>query len=297
MVGAIIQARMGSTRLPGKVLKELSGFPLLWHVVERLKSTKLVNKIIIATTTNPEDDALEEFANYYNILVYRGSAFDVLARFLGAAQAFEVDTVVRICADSPLIDPFTIDELLRLQKKEKADVVSIEASKTSLLDGFEVLTTRSLEWMDSQKLKAYHREHVSVYAKEHPEKSKVVYYNPPKDLCHTDIRITVDTQEDFDFMQEVYNWLYDKDKLIDVRRLDKLPFSLFRLNASIRQKPANARTIHVQIISPGVDDDLKEIKTILENSSRVKVDFHKSPPLSPSKNPVLTLQKISSKKG
>jgi len=262
-------------------------------VVERLKNAKLVDKIIIATTTNPEDDALEEFAHYHNILVYRGSSEDVLNRFLLAAQAFEVDTVVRICADSPLIDPITIDELIRLQKKEKADVVSIEASKTSLLDGFEVITTHSLEWMNAQKLKAYHREHVSVYAKEHPKKAKVVYYEPPKELCYTDIRITVDTPEDFHFMQEVYNWLYEKDKLIDVRRLDKLPFSLFRLNASIRQKPAATQTIHIQIIAPSMDDDLKEVKTILENSSRVKVDFHQTLPETTSKKPTLTLQKIS----
>ena len=98
MIGAIIQARMGSTRLPGKVLKDLSGRPLLWHVVCRTRNAKSVEKVVVATSTNKEDDAIEKFSGDQGFLCYRGSPDNVLERYWSAIKTFGIDTVVRITA-------------------------------------------------------------------------------------------------------------------------------------------------------------------------------------------------------
>src|SRR6201986_3632439 len=103
-VGAVIQARMGSTRLPGKVLRPIAGAPLLWHIVHRLKKSHLIEDVVVATTTNPLDDALVTFGREHNVTVVRGPEYDVLARFALAAEASDADIVVRVSSDAPFID-------------------------------------------------------------------------------------------------------------------------------------------------------------------------------------------------
>src|ERR1700750_3327786 len=109
---AVIQARMGSTRLPGKVLKPIAGKPLLWHIVHRLRASRLIEDIAIATTTNPADEAIVEFAAAEGVTVLRGPEDDVLARFAMAAEAMDADVIVRVSSDAPFIDAHFVDHLI-----------------------------------------------------------------------------------------------------------------------------------------------------------------------------------------
>ena len=108
----IIQARMGSTRLPGKVMKDLNGKPVLWHVIERVKQAKNIDQIIIATTTHKRDKIIYDKAMEWGVKAYKGSEEDVLARYYETANKYEIDTVLRITSDCPLIDPYVIDEIV-----------------------------------------------------------------------------------------------------------------------------------------------------------------------------------------
>src|SRR5581483_7544858 len=110
---AVIQARMGSTRLPGKVLKPIAGKPLLWHIVHRLKACSLIEDIAIATTINPPDEAIVEFGAAENIAVIRGPEDDVLARFALAAEQLDADVIVRVSSDAPFIDAGFVDHLIQ----------------------------------------------------------------------------------------------------------------------------------------------------------------------------------------
>jgi len=121
---AIIQARMSSTRLPGKVLMEICGKPLLWHVVNRVSHSKYISQIVIATSTNPKDDEIEKFAKKYKLKVFRGSENDCLDRYYKAAKKYKADVIVRITADCPLICPEIIDRVIAEFKKNNSDYVS-----------------------------------------------------------------------------------------------------------------------------------------------------------------------------
>ena len=112
IVAVIIQARTGSTRLPGKIFKELSGKPILWHVYNRIKHADQVNKIVIATTNQPEDDQVEKFCTDNNILFYRGSTDDVLARYYEAAKKYNAGIIIRITSDCPVIDPIILNNMI-----------------------------------------------------------------------------------------------------------------------------------------------------------------------------------------
>ena len=123
-VVAIVQARMSSTRLPGKVLADVAGHPILWHVVQRLRRARLLNQIVIATSENPADDAIAQFCEQDGILCYRGSEADVLDRYYKAASLHSADVVVRITADCPLIDPAVVDKVVHRFLDEGSDDVT-----------------------------------------------------------------------------------------------------------------------------------------------------------------------------
>src|SRR6201994_684696 len=123
---AIIQARMGSTRFPGKVLKPVVGKPLLWHIVHRLKASRLIEEIAIATTTNPLDEAIVEWGAAEGVAVVRGPEDDVLARFARAAELLDADIVVRVSSDAPFLDARFIDHLIASMIEQGGDYVMME---------------------------------------------------------------------------------------------------------------------------------------------------------------------------
>ena len=209
-IGIIIQARMGSERLPNKVLMDLSGKPVLKHIVDRVKQSKNVNKIIIATTINPKDDAVVDFCKLEKLNYYRGSEENVLERFLNAAKVFEIDTIIRITGDCPLIDPMIIDEMIDKYLIIKPDILTnagLDLSKRTYPRGLdtEVFSFSSLKFAHENAKHKYHFEHVTPFIY---EQSKLVQYFQ-NDTNYSHVRITLDTIEDFNLINYIYSKLYN----------------------------------------------------------------------------------------
>jgi len=205
---AIIQARMGSTRLPKKVMSPIVGHPMLWHIINRLRKSASLDKIIIATTSNKEDDDISKFAEENNIPVFRGSEQDVLDRYYKASKKFNLKNIVRITADDPLKDPVVIDKIIKVYLQGKYDYVSntIKPSYPLGLDT-EVFSFNAIEkaWLEAEK--GFEREHVTPYIWMNPDKFKIINVEYDKDNL-SDLRWTVDTKEDLAFVKTVYKNLY-----------------------------------------------------------------------------------------
>jgi glutamate-1-semialdehyde-2,1-aminomutase len=210
---AIIQARMGSTRLPGKVLMELSGKPLLWHVVNRVSHSKYISQIVIATSTNPKDDEIEKFAKKYNINIFRGSENDCLDRYYKAAKKYKADVVVRITADCPLICPEIIDKVILEYIKGKFDYVTNSIIYT-YPDGVDVevfsFETLKKAWKEAKD--PVEREHVTVYIR-NSGKFKIKNVVNDKPVDPQGYKWSVDRIEDLEFVKEVYKHLYKDNKI------------------------------------------------------------------------------------
>jgi len=207
---AIIQARMGSTRLPGKTLVDIVGKPLLVHVIERIQASKTVNEIIVATTTNAEDQAILRLANQYHVSTYAGSVDDVLDRFYQAAKQVYADIIVRITADDPFKDPEVLDEIVKyFLSHPELDYVSntIEPTYPEGLD-IEVFSYKVLErtWEEAQL--PSDREHVTPYIWKNPGKFRIANIKYKENLSH--LRWTLDYEKDLFFARKVYSHLCHK---------------------------------------------------------------------------------------
>ena len=202
---AIIQARMTSTRLPGKVLMEVMGRPLLSYQIERLKFSKMIDKIIIATTINKEDDPIVELCQKEGLDFYRGSEDDVLDRFYQTVKRYNTEHIMRLTADCPLIAPDICDSIADVYFKSGVDYIRTGETFAEGLDceifGFEVLYR---SWLGAES-KA-DREHVTLYACNHPELFKtIVKENETDDSSY---RITVDEENDFLVVKTILENLY-----------------------------------------------------------------------------------------
>ncbi|MBQ6098511.1 MAG: glycosyltransferase family protein [Methanobrevibacter sp.] len=202
-VNAIIQARCGSTRLPGKIFMAINGKPLLWHVVNRLKYAELIDDIIVATTTDSKDDATEEWCNENEIKCYRGSEDDVLNRFYNAAVAFPCDVIVRVTADDPFKEPTIVDKIIKKLIDENLDL-SCNVFPPSFPEGLdcEVFTFNVLETMEKTTNNPYDREHVTPYIYNHPEKFKIGNLTSSRQLSN--YRWTIDNKEDYEMVNAIY---------------------------------------------------------------------------------------------
>ena len=202
---AIIQARMTSTRLPGKVLMEIMGRPLLSYQVERLRLSRGIGRIIMATTTNREDDPVAELAGREGISVFRGSEHDVLDRYYQAAREFGCGHVMRITGDNPLVEPEVCDRLVEIHLGEGADYSHTGPRLAEGLD-CELFTRASLEkaWREA-KLPS-EREHVTLYINHHPELFKISVMD--NDTDDSKYRITVDDRDDFEVVETIFTSLY-----------------------------------------------------------------------------------------
>lgn len=235
---AIVQARMGSSRLPGKVLERIIHKPMVWHVVNRLKFSKKLDEIILAIPNSKENNVLEQFAKNNKIKYFRGSEQDVLSRYYETAKKFKCDTIVRITSDCPLIDPEIVDKVVEEHLSSKTDYTANVLKRTYLkgLD-VEVLTFEALEKSFKETKKQPHREHVTLYIREHPEKFKRVSVENEKDFSR--FRWTVDEKEDLEFVREVYKRLYKEGKIFlmaeIIKLLEKEP-KLLEINKNIKRK-------------------------------------------------------------
>jgi spore coat polysaccharide biosynthesis protein SpsF len=234
---AIIQARMGSTRLPGKVLKDVEGETVLAQVVSRLRRARLINELMVATTDGPADDAIVKECRSLAIPVSRGDQDDVLDRYFRAAQLAKAEVVVRITSDCPLIDPEITDKTVAAFLEARPDYASNSLQRTYPrgLDT-EVMSVAALGRVWQQARKPYEREHVTPYIYEHPAEFKLL--SVTGDADHSGHRWTVDTPEDLEFVRAIYARLKDNANFLwrDVLDLlDREP-GLMELNGSVLQK-------------------------------------------------------------
>lgn len=234
---AIIQARMGSTRLPGKVLNDLEGETVLARVVNRLRRARLIDEVLVATTDRAADDAIVTECRRLSVPVSRGDQDDVLDRYFRAAQLAKADVVVRITSDCPLIDPEITDKTIAAFLKTRPDYASNALVRTYPrgLDT-EVMLAAALgrAWQEARK--PYEREHVTPYLYEHPADFKIL--SVTGDADHSGHRWTVDTPEDLALVRAIYARLKDNPMFLwsDVLDLLEREPGLVELNRSVRQK-------------------------------------------------------------
>lgn len=205
----IVQARMTSTRLPGKILKQVLGKPLLEYQLERLRRVKLASRIVIATTTNETDQPIVDWCERHGVDCFRGSEHDVLARYHGAAALCHADTVVRVTSDCPLIDPAVIDEVIDYYRTHitNCDYASncLERTYPRGMD-VEVFSRRTLDEAFAEAKDSAEREHVTPFIYRHPQRYRLANIAYREDQGRH--RWTVDTQEDFELVEKILSALY-----------------------------------------------------------------------------------------
>jgi spore coat polysaccharide biosynthesis protein SpsF len=238
-VGIIIQARMASTRLPGKVMLPLAGKPVLQHIIERLKQCQEVKTIVLATTRRKDDDVLVKTAKDNSIIAFRGSENDVLSRYYYAAKENKLDVIVRITADTPIIDPDVLDKMLL----NFNDLLNVDYYSNVMRRTFprgldvEIITFSALKRACMSADKDYQKEHVAPYIREHPEIFMINDYYILED--NSRYRLCLDTPEDYELLKIVYERLYPikpNFRLNDLLRLLKEDESLSLINAHVEQK-------------------------------------------------------------
>lgn len=257
---AIIQGRMSSSRLPGKVLLDLDGKPMLQRVIERVQQSDLIDQVVIATSNDPSDDPIEQYCSMHSIACHRGSLHDVLDRFYTAAIAYNADLIVRVTADCPFIDPELIDETIKLVSRASAEN-KVDFSANRLPPPFErsypigldveVCTMKALTiaWRDSVEL--FHREHVMPYLYEGVELHTLSNGNSSglskygfsvavlnNSINYGEKRWTVDTPEDLLFARETYNYLQNSltFKWTDLIRISVEHPELEEINSGVHHK-------------------------------------------------------------
>jgi spore coat polysaccharide biosynthesis protein SpsF len=240
----IIQARMGSTRLPGKVMRRLGSASVLGHVIRRTRACALADEVIVATTERPQDDAIVAESQRHDAAVYRGSENDVLDRYYCAATSAGADTVVRVTSDCPLFDPVVLGQMLvRFIERSAGATPPAYLSNTLVrtyprgLDA-EVFTAGALRRAFRESHLPYEREHVTPYVYRHPELFTLESFVNETDLSHH--RWTLDTEDDFQLLKEIYGTLDHGEEIFSTQAvLDFLAArpELLRLNAHVQQKP------------------------------------------------------------
>lgn len=238
---AIVQARMTSTRLPGKILMEVLGKPLLTYELERLRRIDLLDELIVATTVNADDDPVVALCESLSVPTYRGSEHDVLSRYYEAALAYEADAVVRFTADCPLIDPDVSGGVIShyLAHCDSLDYCSTDVTTYPRGVDTEIFSMVALKEAFECGHEKQEREHVSWYIHTRPGNFRI--WKQQSGHNWAKYRLTVDTPEDFALVKEVIERLYPQNqsfKLSDVIKLLENAPDLVKINENIRQKEA-----------------------------------------------------------
>jgi len=242
---AILQARVSSTRLPGKVLKPIIGRPMLELQIERILQSKLIDKLVVATSTDPTDDQIEQLCNKIGVPSYKGDLSDVLDRFYQTALIWNPEHIVRLTGDCPLIDPEVVDEVISFYLNGHYDYVSNTLEPT-FPDGLDVEIFRFsvLEEAWKEAKLPSQREHVTLFIYQNPERYRLGNYKNPIDLSHH--RWTVDEPEDFELVTEIYEGLYPsnpKFRMNDILNfLQKRP-ELIELNEKFKRNEGMEKSL------------------------------------------------------
>ena len=238
-VVAVVQARMGSTRLPGKVLMDLAGEPMLARVVDRTARAKSLDKAVVATTTEPVDDEIRKLCARRGYPCFSGSSEDVLDRYYRAATAVGAEAVVRITADCPLIDPEIVERVIRkfLNGQPNVDYACNSIPKDTYPRGLdtEVFRFDALERAWREDLNPAWREHVTPYVHENPGLFRL--QGVTSDVDYSDMRWTVDTPEDMAFVRRIYEYFgHDRFSWREVISVLEEHPEWMEINAQVEQK-------------------------------------------------------------
>ncbi len=251
---AIIQARMGSSRFPGKMLREIAGKPVIWHVVHRLHKCASVDRIILATSDQEADDTLAEYVTALGVTVVRGSEQNVLRRFIAALKRTDADVILRITGDSPLIDPVLIDRLVSRLRQSGADYVTFAAPASDC--GIDPVTRQTLLRLAAKR--GDHPaaiEHVTGYFAVDPAFARrAVLPAFGENRFVEGARFSVDTPADLAFFEEIYRRLGaapGEAKFLDAIALLRSDPSLLAINAHVRQRRADERAASILIRCDG----------------------------------------------
>jgi len=235
----IMQARMGSTRLPGKSLLPLAGRPLLARVLERVLRVKRVDKVLLATTQKSQDDPLAALASEYGVEVFRGSENDLVDRYYQAALASRADVIVRIPADNPAPEPSEVDRIIEYHLENGNDFSSNypDVLNNGYPDGIgaEVFNFAALKKVWETTADPRNREHPHTNFYEHPELFKIGTIECPAEFRRPDIVLDVNTREEYEFMAALYEYLYPRNpvfSILDIIRWHDQVYQPGRLKAS-----------------------------------------------------------------
>lgn len=237
---ATIEARMTSSRLPGKVLLQAAGRPMLEHLVRRLGAAPSLDGIVLATTVNAADNVLEEFADRIGIGCYRGSEEDVMARVIGAAESAGADTVVEITGDCPIIDPQIVEQTIRMFRAHQADYVS-NAHIRSYPDGMDtqVFRLHTLQRSAAMTDDALDHEHVTLHIRNHPEIFSHVHLVAPPEIHWPELGLTLDEPQDYELLKKIIEHFEPANSLfscLDVVRLLRQKQDWAALNQAVVRK-------------------------------------------------------------
>jgi len=207
----IIQARMGSSRLPGKVLKILGEHTTLEYVIRRCFKIPSVNKIVVATSNLNQDNLIEFFCDNQGIECFRGDEKNVLSRYVSIADKYKPQFIVRVTADCPFLDFQMAEEMISLIKKSKVDIIDYNEGFIPRGIGVEVLTYTALQYIYENSNKDYQKEHVTYYAyeEEHKDEFSRYSYKIPEKLHYPQHRLTLDTVEDYELLNKLANHFKD----------------------------------------------------------------------------------------
>lgn len=210
---------MGSTRLPGKVLKELGGKKVLDHVVERLERSELIDKIIVATSVEEQDDEIVEWGKDKGVTIFRGSEQNVLKRFHDCLEQYPSDVLSRVTADCPLISHKLVDDCLKLLIDGDHEYVSMDLDDIPRQVHAVCLKKETLEEVYRKANKASHKEHVTYYIyDENGDDFKTAYLEPPEWLKR-DYRLTLDTELDYKLLKEIFSKLYLDQEYLSIKKV------------------------------------------------------------------------------
>lgn len=234
----IIQARMGSSRLPEKVLKPLGNSVVLDYVVSRCREVSDVDEVIVATSTLSQDDAIESWCRENKVAYFRGSEDDVLSRYYECAKQYEPDYVIRVTSDCPFVDYDMANEIIATMKQSPADYVKVHGKLPRGLV-VEMFAFKALSYIYEHGKEPRHREHVTYYGYEYADEFQVTTYNAPQSIQQPKLRITLDTEEDYKLCQAIANH-FNGDKLVSSEKVVEFLLAnptVANINAHIEQKP------------------------------------------------------------
>jgi|SaaInlStandDraft_6_1057023.scaffolds.fasta_scaffold07614_2 spore coat polysaccharide biosynthesis protein SpsF len=263
MIGCIIQARMGSTRLPGKVMKKIDEEnPVLYYVLKQLQFSTLLEKMVVATTILDEDDVIENYVKNMGIDVFRGNTNDVLDRYFECAKKFSIDIIIRITADNPLIDPIMVDDMIKKFTTNSYDYLTNAHVRTFPYGTeVEIFTFEALERAWKNAKKPSEQEHVTPYFYNNPNHFKI--FNIENSTNTSNLRWTIDRQNDLILV-----------KLI-VSKIKKRPILMTDILELFSREPKLFEINKYHILNEGYEKSLKEDEVYLKFKKENKKNYEK----------------------